>query len=175
MRRKPAQQATRFLVGATPVGWLGVVAGSRGLVEIVFEPNEEGVRERLARRYPGSCEEREGLCATALAQLQDYFNGRRRDFELPLDLTGVSPFARRVLAVLQQVPAGVTLSYGELAARAGHPGAARAVGRVMAGNPLPLVVPCHRVVAANGALAGYSGAAGVVTKQWLLDFEKRCA
>ena len=87
----------------------------------------------------------------------------------------LTPFARDVLAALQQVPAGATVSYGELAARAGHPGAARAVGRVMAGNPLPLVVPCHRVVGANGALTGYSGAAGVATKKWLLEFEKRIA
>jgi len=175
MRRNPAQQATSFRIGATPAGWLGVVAGAQGLVEIVFEPTEVAVRERLANSYPAAREERGGLCAAALGQLQDYFAGRRRSFELPLDLAGLSPFAREVLAVLQQVPPGATVSYGELAARAGHPGAARAVGRVMAGNPLPLVVPCHRVVGANGALTGYSGAAGVATKKWLLEFEKRTA
>ncbi len=175
MRRKAAEQATAFRVGATPAGWLGVVAGPRGVLEIVFEATEEAVRNRLANRYPGLREDGEGACAMALSQLQDFFAGRRRRFDLPLDLGGLTPFARDVLAALCQVPAGATVSYGELADRAGHPGAARAVGRVMAGNPLPLVVPCHRVVGASGALTGYSGASGVATKHWLLAFEERFA
>jgi len=80
-----------------------------------------------------------------------------------------------VLQQLQQVPYASTVSYGELAVLAGSPHAARAVGRVMAGNPWPLIVPCHRVVASNGSLGGYSGGEGVPTKQWLLDFERRVA
>ena len=175
MRRKAAKRAETYGAAATPFGWAAVVCGSRGVVEIVTEKDAETLRRQLAERYPGLREDSGGLCAAALGQLQDYFAGRRSSFDLPLDLEGITPFAAAVLTSLQQVPAGQTVSYGELAARAGHPGAGRAVGRVMAGNPLPLVIPCHRVVGAGGNLTGYSGAGGVATKEWLLAFERRSA
>ena len=108
----------------------------------------------------------------AAAQLEAYFAGGRQSFELPLELTGLSPFSRVVLTTLQAVPFGTTLSYGELAARCGRPRAARAIGRVMAANPQPLIIPCHRVVAAQGGLGGYSGGCGLDTKAWLLAFEQ---
>ena len=92
--------------------------------------------------------------------------------ELPLALGRVSPFTRQVLEVLtREVPAGATLTYGELAARCGRPKAARAVGRAMAANRWPLVLPCHRVLGANGALTGYSNPAGLDLKRFLLELE----
>lgn len=115
----------------------------------------------------------EAILAMAAAQLVEYFAGRRQAFDLPLSLEGVSPFARRVLGVLGNVPYGTSLTYGQLAAQAGTPPAARAVGRVMAANPLPIVIPCHRVVAAGGRPGGYSGGGGLPTKEWLLAFEGR--
>jgi methylated-DNA-[protein]-cysteine S-methyltransferase len=94
---------------------------------------------------------------------------------IPVDLATVPPFLRRVLVEARSIPAGVTETYGNLAAKVGRPGAARAVGQAMARNPVPLVVPCHRVVGASGAMCGFSAAGGVVTKRRLLDLEARAS
>jgi methylated-DNA-[protein]-cysteine S-methyltransferase len=108
----------------------------------------------------------------AVEQLEQYFSGCRREFQLSFGLTGLTPFTQTVLAALQSVPFGTTITYGELAAKAGFPRAARAVGGAMAANPLPIIIPCHRVVAAGGRPGGYSGGGGVRTKEWLLAFER---
>jgi len=108
------------------------------------------------------------LASEAARQLTEYFNGTRRTFDLPLDPAG-TPFQKRVLMELAQVPFGETLTYGELAARAGSPGASRAVGSVMAKNPLPIVIPCHRVLAAGGRIGGFTG--GLDLKRMLLTIE----
>lgn len=108
----------------------------------------------------------------AVEQLEQYFAGHRQLFRLPLELTNLPAFTHQILATLQSVPFGETLTYGALAARAGYPRAARAVGQVMAANPLPIIIPCHRVVAAGGRPGGYSGGGGVSTKEWLLAFER---
>jgi methylated-DNA-[protein]-cysteine S-methyltransferase len=102
-------------------------------------------------------------------QLDEYFDGRRSEFELAHDLTPVAPFHRLVLRELARVPYGEVTTYGALAARVGRPGAARAVGTVMNRNPLPIVLPCHRVIGANGSLTGYGG--GLDKKRLLLDLE----
>jgi methylated-DNA-[protein]-cysteine S-methyltransferase len=172
MRRTAASQADQFLLFECPIGWLGIVAGPQGLVEIVSRPRKEEVRRHIAGRYPGARETGEGCCTEAAQQIADYFAGRRRDFDLPLDLSGLSDFTRTVLETLRHVPVGSTVSYGQLARRAGRPGAARAVGGAMAGNPLPIVIPCHRVIGSGGRLVGYSGGRGVETKEWLLEFER---
>ncbi|NLF69654.1 MAG: methylated-DNA--[protein]-cysteine S-methyltransferase [Candidatus Anammoximicrobium sp.] len=105
-------------------------------------------------------------------RIQAYAAGRRDDFlDVPVALDETSVFRRGVLEECRRIPYGQTLSYGELAAKAGFSGAARAVGTVMAGNPVPLVIPCHRVVGSTGALRGYSGAGGVAMKQRLLELE----
>ena len=103
------------------------------------------------------------------AQLADYFAGTRTTFDLPIALEG-TPFQRRVWAELQKVGYGQTITYGELARRVGDAKAARAVGAANGKNPLPIVVPCHRVVAAGGKIGGYSGG-GATVKRWLLDHE----
>ena len=98
-----------------------------------------------------------------------YLAGRRRRFTVPVDLSGVPAFQRRVLQALRRVPYGRTITYGQLAARAGRPRAARAVGQAMAHNPVPLIVPCHRVVASGGGLGGFGG--GLALKRRLLALE----
>ncbi len=108
------------------------------------------------------------LLAAARDQLAEYFAGRRTAFDLPLDPPG-TPFQRRVWQALIRIPPGQTRSYGELAAELGS--GARAVGAACGRNPIPVVIPCHRVVAADGRLGGYSGLDGVETKRFLLQLE----
>ena len=108
------------------------------------------------------------LLAGARRQLQDYFAGRRREFDLPLNPAG-SAFQLRVWLALRDIPCGQTVRYGDLAHRLGS--SPRAIGGACARNPLPIIVPCHRVVAADGSLGGYSGKEGIKTKRILLDLE----
>ncbi len=102
-------------------------------------------------------------------QLQEYFAGTRRDFALPLDTRG-TPFQKAVWAAVRRIPYGTTATYGQIARMIGHPRAARAVGRANGANPLPIVIPCHRVVGTNGSLVGYG--AGLHIKATLLRLEK---
>ena len=106
------------------------------------------------------------------AQLEEYFEGGRTSFDVPLALDG-TPFQRRVWHTLQKIPYGETISYGELAKRVGQPGAARAVGLANGSNPIAVIVPCHRVIGANGKLTGYGG--GMERKRILLDLERGAA
>ena len=103
-------------------------------------------------------------------QLDEYFAGRRTSFDLPLHMIG-SAFQKRVWTGLLDIPCGATTSYGALANAIGAPGAARAVGLANGQNPIPIIVPCHRVIGANGSLTGYGG--GLLAKQWLLTHEQR--
>ena len=108
-------------------------------------------------------------------QIERYFAGSPQSamHGVPVDLAGLSPFAQRALRYIKEhLAIGATMSYGALASAMGSPGAARAVGRAMAINPIPLVIPCHRVVRADGALGGYSGGCGPATKRLLLDIEE---
>lgn len=140
-------------------------------VSLPGEP-EAAVRGRLVREWK-NCEIRAAgspLLARALEQLQQFFDGRRRRFDLPLD-PRVTPFARRVLDALAAVPFGATLTYGQLAARVGSPGAARAVGTALSKNPIPIILPCHRIVASTG-IGGFAGKAKAVdVKRKLLNHE----
>jgi len=104
-------------------------------------------------------------------QLEEYFDGRRREFDVPLALEGTA-FQQDIWQALLEIPYGQTLSYGELGAAAGHPGSARAVGGAVGANPVPMIVPCHRVMGKDGSITGYSGGSGIPTKQWLLKREQ---
>jgi methylated-DNA-[protein]-cysteine S-methyltransferase len=165
------QTGLAYHLWQAPIGWLGLVCGKGCLVEIVSEPQAAAVRGRIGRLCPEAQAQCSAVCAEAVRQLDDYFHGRRRRFELPLAMDTLTPFTAKVLRTLAQVPFGSTLTYGELAALAGYPRAARAVGRVMATNPFPIIIPCHRVLGTDGKMTGYSGGEGIATKQWLLCFE----
>ena len=136
----------------------------RGLCRISFWP--EGMEESLAHTF-GPRVLRSPLDAVR-RELDEYFDGTRRVFDLPIDLR-VAPFHADVLAELARVPYGRTETYGALAAKVGRPKAARAVGTVMNRNPIPIVLPCHRIVGANGSLTGYAG--GLDVKRRLLELE----
>jgi methylated-DNA-[protein]-cysteine S-methyltransferase len=154
----------RYDLVDSPVGELFVAATDRGLCRIAYFP--ERAEDEVARAFGRR------LLRTPLdvvrRELDEYFAGRRRMFDLALDLR-VAPFHDDVLRQLARVPYGETTTYGTLAAQSGHPKAARAVGTVMNRNPLPIVLPCHRVVGATGALVGYAG--GLDRKVKLLKLE----
>ena len=156
----------------TPWGTMVIVARGGELVGTHLpEPSRERAMRAVARRWPEATPE-DRMLPHVVAQLADYFAGRRATFDIECDLSSITEFQRRVLAACRHIPAGQVVTYGELARRAGRPGAARAVGRAMAANPLPLVIPCHRVVAADGSLCGFSGAGGLAMKRRLLEHEK---
>jgi len=150
----------------TPIGLLRLVADEAGLREIWFST---GRHQRAP--HPAWIRAREPL-AQARQQLEEYFAGVRQQFDLKLHPLG-TPFQQEVWWELARIPYGATISYGELARRIQHPQAVRAVGAANGRNPLPIVLPCHRVIGANGSLTGFGG--GLPTKQFLLSMESRIA
>ena len=154
----------RYDVIDSPVGELLVAATERGLARIHF--GYAGQEEELARTF--GLRVLRAPVDEVRRELDEYFEGKRQVFDLPLDLR-VADFNHVVLRELALVPYGVTTTYGTLAAKVGHPRAARAVGTVMNRNPIPIVLPCHRVVGANGSLTGYAG--GLDRKLQLLQLE----
>ncbi len=158
-----------FDVVDSPIGPLLVAATARGLCRVWFKPDPEQQLDSLARTFGSRVLRSSASVAGAHRQLDEYFTRRRESFELDVDLRATAPFARSVLEELARVPYGQTTTYGTLAARVGAPRAARAVGTVMNRNPLPIVLPCHRVVGSNGSLTGYGG--GLHVKEHLLRLE----
>lgn len=154
----------RYDVVDSPIGELLVAATDRGLCRVWFNP--AGQEEELARLF-GLRVLRSPLDEVR-RELDEYFDGRRRDFDLALDLR-VASFHDEVLRELARVPYGRTVTYGELARKVGRPRAARAIGTAMNRNPIPIVLPCHRVVGSNGSLTGYAG--GLDRKLKLLQLE----
>jgi methylated-DNA-[protein]-cysteine S-methyltransferase len=153
----------------TPVGELLVATTERGLCRISYDAEPERELDRLARTFGVRVLRSPRPIDGARRQLDEYFAGDRQQFELAVDLALQADFNRRVLGELARVPYGEVVTYGALAARAARPRAARAVGTVMNRNPLPIVLPCHRVVGANGKLVGYAG--GLDRKETLLRLE----
>jgi methylated-DNA-[protein]-cysteine S-methyltransferase len=160
----------------SPVGPLLVVATADAIVRIAFDVEDHDlVLADLAEAVsPRIVPVDAPLLDEARAQLDAYFAGERATFDLPLDLRlAKGPFRREVLDHLRAIPAGQTRTYAELAAIAGRPRAVRAVGSGCASNPIPVVIPCHRVLRTGGELGGYLG--GTPRKRWLLDHEQRIA
>jgi O-6-methylguanine DNA methyltransferase len=112
-----------------------------------------------------------GALAPIVAQLQEYFAGKRLQFDARLNLESLTSFQQRVLQAAQGIPAGTVWTYGQLAQSIGRPRASRAVGQALGRNPVPIIVPCHRVIASDGSLGGYSGGGGLDSKRWLLRLE----
>ena len=153
----------------SPVGQLFVGVSDRGLCVISYEADPDLQVERLARGFGSRVLHSPRPVDPTRRQLDEYFAGKRKHFELDVDLRLAHDFGRTVLEELGRVPFGEITTYGALAARAGKPKAARAVGTIMNRNPVPIVLPCHRVVGANGSLVGYAG--GLERKQMLLRLE----
>jgi methylated-DNA-[protein]-cysteine S-methyltransferase len=156
-------------VADTPVGPLLVAVTEQGLCRISFDPEPDRELEGLARTFGVRVLRAPKPIDPVKRELDEYFEGRRHEFDLPVDLRGRSDFSLAVLKQLALVPYGEVTTYGSLAARSGRPRAARAVGTIMNRNPIPIVLPCHRVVGSTGSLVGYGG--GLERKRELLDLE----
>jgi methylated-DNA-[protein]-cysteine S-methyltransferase len=156
----------------SPVGTMIAAETERGLACLAYEDLHGGA-DPLLERIAAEISPRVLLAPAKLdrvrRELDEYFAGTRKDFDLEIDLALAKPFARRILAATARIPFGATSTYGEVAAEAGSPGAARAAGGALGSNPIPIVVPCHRVLARNGTLHGYTG--GLHRKQRLLELE----
>jgi len=163
-----------FDVIDSPVGRLLLAATEVGLVRVAYAVEDhDAVLADLATRVSPRVLRAPGLVAVAARQLEEYFTGRRRGFDVPLDLRLSAGFRRSVLDELRRIEFGGTRSYAEIAVAAGSPRAVRAVGSACATNPIPVVVPCHRVVRADGAPGGYIG--GPDAKRSLLALERAAA
>jgi methylated-DNA-[protein]-cysteine S-methyltransferase len=164
---------TAWTVMDTPIGPLLVAATDERLVHVGFRADEAAVRRAVAamgRRLGGDPVEDAARLAPVTEQLDAYFVGSLKDFTLDLDWSLITGFARRVLRELAAgVPYGAVVGYQDLADRVGEPGAARAVGAAMGANPIPVVVPCHRVVESDGGIGGFGG--GLEIKRSLLALE----
>jgi len=154
-------------VAESPVGDLLVAVTERGLARIAYRPDE--ALDELAADFGARILRVPRRTDSVRRELDEYFAGRRRDFDLEVDLSPVPEFQRRALHELARVPFGEVTTYGALAAKVGKPGAARAIGGAMNRNPIPIVLPCHRVIGSNGTLTGYAG--GLERKVKLLRLE----
>ena len=162
-----APHDTATLTIPSPIGPITLHAGPDALTRVeIGSAADGGQAPSAAGVHP--------VLSLAAAQLDEYFAGVRQDFDLPIELRGTE-FQLQVWQALGAIPYGQTLSYGELAEQVGRPGAARAIGGAVGANPLPIVIPCHRVMGKDGSITGYSGGDGVSTKRRLLDLEHSAA
>jgi methylated-DNA-[protein]-cysteine S-methyltransferase len=155
----------------SPLGDLWVAVTDRGLAAIEWSQDEADFGAYLTKRFKCPVQPAPEKVSLALRQLDEYLRGGRKAFDLPIDWSLTRPFQRQVLQIVFAIPRGQTRTYGDIAHEIGNPRAARAVGRANATNPMPLVIPCHRVIGSDGKLHGYGGGEGLPTKEWLLKME----
>jgi methylated-DNA-[protein]-cysteine S-methyltransferase len=162
--------STLYTVMDSAVGALLLAADEGGLTHVCFDAGDRGhrLRDGWTQVDDAPATESARTIAAARSQLEEYFAGRRTRFDLPLAPEG-TPFQRRVWAALAEIPFGRTISYRQLACDVGAERAVRAVGGANGRNPLPIVLPCHRVIGADGSLTGFGG--GIARKRWLLEHE----
>jgi len=170
--RRASGRPVYYCAVPSPIGRLFVAAADTGLVRVSFAQPERTFLETLRRAGLEPVRSR-ARTADVVHQLRAYFAGERRVFDVRVDLGGMSSFQRDVLMAAARIPAGQVVSYGEIARRIGRPGGSRAVGQALGRNPIPIVIPCHRVIAAGGRIGGYGG--GLVRKRRLLRLEGAAA
>ena len=171
----PVQQTLWIAqIPSSLIGPLWVAVSQRGLAAVEFSSSQAALTRSLLRRFPG-CEIQpdEARTAAARQQISEYLAGQRQAFDLAIDLSGLSAFQQQALHLTAAIPYGQTVTYQEIAQQMEKPRAARAVGRAEATNPLPLVIPCHRVIGSDGGLHGYGGPGGIALKARLLEMEQR--
>lgn len=158
--------------GEMPLGDIWVAVAEQGLLAVEFPSTLEAFAAALGKRHPAEVVFSPEQTAEATQQLRDYAAGSLKQFSLPIDWSVLKEFQRNVLQLTFEIPYGEVRTYKELAQHLGNPRAARAVGRAQATNPMPIVIPCHRVVGSDHKLHGYGAGSGIPTKEWLLRMEK---
>jgi methylated-DNA-[protein]-cysteine S-methyltransferase len=158
---------------SAPFSPLWAAASAEGLLHFSFGIIEEDFLKDVRARWKNARFTHTARPHPVLQQVLEYLADTRRSFNIEIDLSGFTPFQQAVYRAVQLVPYGQTASYAQIAIQIGKPRAARAVGAANAANPLPLIIPCHRLVGAGGGLRGYGGTGGIETKAWLLAFESR--
>lgn len=154
----------------TPLGDLRLVASDVGLLAVEWAESQADL-DSLLHRLGQQIEVNEAKLKPYAKEILEYLKGKRREFTFPIDWESLKLFQRKSLRAVFQVPYGETRTYADIAAKIGHPNAPRAVGRANATNPMPLVIPCHRLIGTDGKLHGYGGGNGLPTKIWLLKME----
>lgn len=169
--RREGLATVGYDVTDSPLGPLWIAVGPRGVAAITYndEASARDLRRLVAAFGPGIIPDPRRVARVA-RELDQYFAGRRTRFDVDVDLAGLTKFQQRILRATARIPFGELLTYAEVAARAGNPAASRAAGGALGSNPVPIVVPCHRVVASDGSLGGYTG--GLPTKRRLLALER---
>lgn len=166
--------ATLGKLDNTPVGTVWVAASPAGLISISLWDDETRFMAEVARltgQSPDPAAKPGPIVTAALTELDAYLRGELRQFTTPIDWSVAKPFQRQALELVCAVPYGQTSTYGAIAAQLGRPGAVRAVGQANATNPIPIIIPCHRILGADGKLHGYGARGGLETKAWLLRRE----
>jgi methylated-DNA-[protein]-cysteine S-methyltransferase len=156
---------------AAPFQPLWAASSLEGLIRVSFGISRADFTAELEKYYPEGEIVFSHAPDSALTQLCEYLNAARHNFTVPLDLSKTTSFQQQVYQTVMQIPYGETRTYGEIARLIGKPNAARAVGAANGANPIPILIPCHRLVGNDGSLRGYGGAGGLTTKQFLLDLE----
>ncbi len=168
---RPAAEVWYDVLARSPIGPVFVAVTGRGLRAVRFGLSERQFVQALQRETRAQPVRSAARAGAAAQQMGEYLAGRRPAFDMPVDLTAMTRFQQQVLLAACQIPRGQVRTYSELARQIGRPKAARAVGQALGSNPVPIVIPCHRVLAADGSLRGYSGGGGIATKEQLLRLE----
>ena len=166
----------KIFIGSVKLPHLGEVwlaATDKGLLRLNFPSTRQQFISYINSAYVYELIEDQATLAKISTQLQEYISGERTEFNLQIDWAGMGEFQRKALEATIRIPYGQTATYKQIAEQAGNPNGARAAGRAEATNPIPLVIPCHRVVGSDGKLHGYGAGAGLETKTWLLGHEKQ--
>lgn len=159
-------------IDETPLGEIWVAVSENGLLAVEFPSTPEAFAAILKKRHAAEVVFAPEQVAETAQQLREYAAGRLKKFAIPIDWLTLKEFQRKVLQLTFDIPYGELRTYKEIALELGKPRAARAVGRAQATNPMPIVIPCHRVVGSDGKLHGYGAGNGLATKEWLLRMEQ---
>lgn len=159
-------------VEVIPLGEIWVAVSKNGLVAVGYPATQDGFITWLQKRRNAKIELSPKKVHKVIMELCEYATGERREFNFPIDWSTLNEFQQKVLKITFAIPYGETRTYKEIAIEMGNPLAARAVGRAQATNPMPIVIPCHRVVGSDSKMHGYGAGEGIQTKVWLLEHEK---
>ena len=158
-------------LNGTPLGDFRLAASDLGLLAVEWADSQPELIAYLLHRLKGNVEENQKRIHPYAKEIGEYIKGNRRNFSFAIDWSTLRPFQQKVLKIVYAVPYGEVITYADIASNIGRPHAYRAVGRANATNPMPLVIPCHRVIGRDGKLHGYGGGDGLPTKEWLLKME----